>query len=76
MERLQQSITALVTGKIDVGMNTKALQLRSESTDRPDSGDRFFHQISDGGKALVGLYMVKTALATGAAQTVLIDKPT
>ena len=60
---------------VDVGMNTKALQLRFESTNRPDSGDLFFHQLSDGEKALVGLYMVKTALATGAAQTVLIDEP-
>ena len=35
----------------------------------------FFDQLSDGEKALVGLYMVRAALATGAAQTVLIDEP-
>lgn len=34
-----------------------------------------FHRLSDGEKALVGLYMVRSALATGAAQTVLIDEP-
>src|SRR5438876_1117932 len=32
-------------------------------------------QLADGEKALVGLYMVRAALATGAAQTVLIDEP-
>lgn len=52
----------------NVGINAKALQLRfSESL--------FFHQLSDGEKMLVGLYMVRDALATGAVQTVLIDEP-
>ena len=60
---------------VEVGMKTKALQLRFEGSDRPGSGGLFFHQLSDGEKALVGLYMVKAALATGAAQTVLIDEP-
>jgi hypothetical protein len=74
----------------DVGMNTKALQLRFESMDGPDlrrdsfrasaraefdPGALFFEQLSDGEKALAGLYMVRVALATGAAQTVLIDEP-
>jgi predicted ATPase len=59
----------------DVGMNTKALQLRFESSNGPDGGVFFFNQLSDGEKALVGLYMVRAALATGAAQTVLIDEP-
>lgn len=59
----------------DVGMNTKALQLRFESANGPDGGVLFFDQLSDGEKTLVGLYMVRAALATGAAQTVLIDEP-
>jgi ABC-type lipoprotein export system ATPase subunit len=57
-----------------VGLNAKALQLRFEaSEDR--AGLLFFDQLSDGEKALVGLYMVRAALATGATQTVLIDEP-
>ena len=59
----------------DVGLNTKALQLRFESSTGPDAGVLFFDQLSDGEKALVGLYMVRAALATGAVQTVLIDEP-
>lgn len=59
----------------DVGLNTKALQLRFESSNGSDAGLLFFDQLSDGEKALVGLYMVRAALATGAAQTVLIDEP-
>ena len=35
----------------------------------------YFHQLSDGEKLLVALYMVRDALATGAVQTVLIDEP-
>ena len=59
----------------DVGLNAKALQLRFEgSTDR-EAGALFFDQLSDGEKALVGLYMVRAALATGAAATVLLDEP-
>ena len=54
---------------VDVGLNAKALQLRFE-------GDTiFFHQLSDGEKALVGLYMVRSGLATGAVGTVLLDEP-
>ena len=60
---------------VDVGLNTKALQLRFEGSNGKDAGVLFFDQLSDGEKALVGLYMVRTALATGAAQTVLIDEP-
>lgn len=60
---------------VDVGLNAKALQLRFGGSNGPNSGDLFFDQLSDGEKALVGLYMVRTALATGAAQTVLIDEP-
>ncbi len=53
---------------VDVGLNAKALQLRF-------GNDLFFDQLSDGEKSLVGLYMVRSALATGAVQTVLIDEP-
>jgi len=59
----------------DVGLNTKALQLRFEGSNGADVGVLFFDQLSDGEKALVSLYMMRTALATGAAQTVLIDEP-
>ena len=59
---------------VDVGMNAKALQLRFE----PDGGKPvllFFEQLSDGERALVALYMLRAAIETGAAQTVLIDEP-
>jgi energy-coupling factor transporter ATP-binding protein EcfA2 len=59
---------------VDVGLNTKALQLRFEGSNSGGSV-LFFDQLSDGEKALVGLYMVRAALATGASQTVLIDEP-
>lgn len=59
---------------VDTGLNTKALQLRFEN-----NGSKpvhlFFDQLSDGERALIGLYMVRAALETGAAQTVLIDEP-
>ena len=60
---------------VEVGLNTKALQLRFEGSNGPDSGVLFFDQLADGEKALVGLYMVRAALATGASQTVLMDEP-
>ena len=60
---------------VDAGLNTKALQLRFEGSNGADAGVLFFEQLSDGEKALVSLYMVRTALATGAVQTVLIDEP-
>ncbi len=60
---------------VDVGLNTKALQLVFGGTNGGNSGAIFFDQLSDGEKALIGLYMVRAALATGAAQTVLIDEP-
>ena len=52
----------------NVGITAKALQLRFVES-------FFFHQLSDGEKLLVALYMVRDALATGAVQTVLIDEP-
>jgi energy-coupling factor transporter ATP-binding protein EcfA2 len=60
---------------VDVGINTKALQLRFDSVKDEEAGMLFFNQLSDGEKALIGLYMVRAALATDAAQTVLIDEP-
>jgi hypothetical protein len=59
----------------DVGLNTKALQLRFEDLNDHKAGVLFFDELSDGEKALIGLYMVRVALATGAAQTILIDEP-
>lgn len=59
----------------DVGMNTEALQLRFGDAKGNDGSALFFDQLSDGEKALVALYTVRAALATGAAQTVLIDEP-
>jgi energy-coupling factor transporter ATP-binding protein EcfA2 len=60
---------------VDVGLDVKALLLKFEGMNDPDVGGLFFDQLSDGEKALVGIYMVRAALATGAAQTVLIDEP-
>ncbi len=54
---------------VEFGMNTKALQLRF------DGVDTFFHQLSDGEKSLVSLYMIRAALETNAARTVVIDEP-
>jgi energy-coupling factor transporter ATP-binding protein EcfA2 len=59
---------------VDAGMNTKALQLRFESeTGKPTL--LFSDQLSDGERALIGLYMVRAALETGAARTVMLDEP-
>jgi hypothetical protein len=60
---------------VDVGLNTKALQLKFGSDGKSGAGELFFEQLSDGEKALLGLYMIRAALATGAAETVLIDEP-
>lgn len=59
----------------DVGLRTKALQLRFDSEGDRDRGMVFFDQLSDGEKSLVGLYMVVAALKTGAADSVFIDEP-
>ncbi len=59
---------------VDAGMNTKALQLRFENeAGKPTA--IFFDQLSDGERALIGLYMVRAALETGAARTVMLDEP-
>lgn len=60
---------------VDVGINTKALQLRFDRGGGRDTEPYFFHQLSDGERSLVGLYMVRAALATNAARTVVIDEP-
>lgn len=60
---------------VDVGMNIKAMQLRFGSANGSNSGDLFLHQLSDGEKSLVGLYMVRAALATRVVETVLADEP-
>ncbi|HEY4261481.1 MAG TPA: AAA family ATPase [Schlesneria sp.] len=60
--------------QVDVGMNSKALQLRFE-----EKGGKplllFLHELSDGERALIGLYMVRAAVEASAARTVLIDEP-
>lgn len=60
--------------QVDVGMNAKALQLRFE-----EKGGKpvflFLHELSDGERALIGLYVVRVAMNTGAARTVLLDEP-
>jgi ABC-type cobalamin/Fe3+-siderophores transport system ATPase subunit len=60
---------------VDTGMNTKALQLQFDASNGSDKGRLSFEQLSDGEKALIGMYMVRAAIATGAAHTVLIDEP-
>ncbi len=59
---------------VDAGMNTKALQLRFENKGSSPTS-LFFDQLSDGERALIGLYMVRSALETGAVRSVLIDEP-
>lgn len=56
----------------DVGVNAKTLLLRFEGR---DTNSFYFDELSDGEKALVGLYMLRAALSSGAAQTVLLDEP-
>lgn len=60
--------------QVDVGMNAKALQLRFEGTGS-EPIYLFLNQLSDGERALIGLYMVRTALETGSVRTVLLDEP-
>lgn len=60
---------------VDVGLNTKTLQLRFNSDHQRGVEPYFFHQLSDGERALVGLYMLRSAVETGAANIVVIDEP-
>ncbi len=58
----------------DVGLNAKALRLRFEATGSWD-GYLYFDQLSDGEKALVGLYLIRTAMAMDNVESILIDEP-
>jgi len=60
---------------VEIGMGTKALQLRFAQASDRDSSEFFLHQLSDGERMLVGLYMVRSALVSGAIHTALIDEP-
>ncbi len=60
---------------VEVGRNVKALQLRFGGSTERNTTDLYFDQLSDGEKALIGLYMVRAALSRGAVQTILIDEP-
>lgn len=59
---------------VDVGLNAKALQLRFEHQNG-EPMPLFAGQLSDGERALVALYMVRAAMETGAARTVMVDEP-
>lgn len=59
---------------VDVGLNAKALQLRfDDKSSKPML--LFLHQLSDGERALIGLYMLRAAMETGAARSLLLDEP-
>jgi energy-coupling factor transporter ATP-binding protein EcfA2 len=60
---------------VDVGLDTKALSLRFDMPGRKGDDSLLFHQLSDGERQLIGLYMIRAALDTGAVETVLIDEP-
>jgi ABC-type lipoprotein export system ATPase subunit len=60
---------------VDVGLNSKSLQLRFGSEQGREPGPYYFHQLSDGEKSLVGLYMVRAAMETSAANILFIDEP-
>jgi len=60
---------------VDVGLNAKTLQLRFDTGNGRNAAPCFFHQLSDGEKALVALYMVRAAVKTSAANIVVIDEP-
>jgi len=60
---------------VNVGLNTKTLQLRFGTEHGRDAEPYFFHQLSDGEKSLVGLYMVRAAMETNATNVVIIDEP-
>lgn len=59
----------------NTGLQAKALQLRFDSTGSAEAGDVYFGELSDGEKMLVGLYMLRGALATRATRTAIIDEP-
>ena len=59
----------------DTGINAKTLQLRFDSDYGKEAGVYSFRQLSDGEKALLGLYMIRTAIELGRANIVFIDEP-
>lgn len=59
----------------DTGISAKTLQLRFDSKKRKDAGLYSFHQLSDGERALLCLYMIHAALASGRSNIVFIDEP-
>lgn len=60
---------------VNVGLNAKTLQLRFDSGNGHSAAPYFFHQLSDGERALIGLYMVHAAMKTNAANIIVIDEP-
>jgi energy-coupling factor transporter ATP-binding protein EcfA2 len=60
---------------VDVGLNAKALQLRFDSGKGGRPTLLFMEQLSDGERGLIGLYMVRATMETGAARTVFLDEP-
>jgi predicted ATPase len=60
---------------VGTGLQAKALQLRFDNSGDSENGSLYFHQLSDGEKMLIGLYMIQSALATHAIQSALIDEP-
>jgi energy-coupling factor transporter ATP-binding protein EcfA2 len=58
----------------DVGLRSKALQLRFNAPSR-SKAELYFDQLSDGEKSLVGLYMVVAALRKQSIHSVFIDEP-
>ena len=60
---------------VDVGLNAKALQLRFDSGNGGRPTLLFMEQLSDGERGLIGLYMVRATMETGAARTVFLDEP-
>lgn len=59
---------------VEYGRNAKALQLRFEAEGSSETF-LYFDQLSDGEKALVGLYMVRASMASNFVSTVFIDEP-
>jgi hypothetical protein len=59
---------------VNIGASAKALQLRFDPGGGVE-GTLPFEHLADGEQALIGLYMIRAALQTGALETVLIDEP-
>jgi len=60
---------------VNTGLQAKELQLRFDSSGRSGDLTLTMDQLSDGEKMLIGLHMMRTALATGAVNTLLVDEP-